>query len=49
VKPSFTVERVDPRDEPRIQKACENFKVVRFKRSGHAIQVVSGIGAVLRF
>lgn len=46
VKPAFMVERPEP--EFRIQKACTDFKVLRFRRSGNAIQVVSRMGAAGR-
>jgi hypothetical protein len=52
VRPAFMVERPEPEAEPRIQKACTDLKVVRFQRSGLAIQVVNRMGAagrLLRF
>ena len=49
VKPAFMVERPDPASEFRIQKACKDLNVVQFRRSGHAIQVVSRMGAAGRF
>ena len=45
VKPAFMAERVQPGTEPKIQKACADFKVVRFQRSGRAIKVMSSMGA----
>lgn len=45
VLPAFMVERVDADTERRIIKACKDLHVLRFHRSGHAIKVVSRMGA----
>lgn len=52
VKPALMVECPEPGGEPRIHTACIDMKVVRFQRSGRAIQVVNRTGAagrLLRF
>lgn len=42
VKPAFMVERVeDASAERKVDKACKDMQVLRFKRSGHAIRVVN--------
>lgn len=46
------VERPEQGAESRVQEACKDLKVVRFQRSGRAIQVVNRMGAagrLLRF
>ena len=46
------VERPEPEAESKIQRACEDLKVVRFHRSGHTIKVVNRMGVagrLLRF
>jgi len=48
VLPAFMVERVDADAERSISKACKDLHVLRFHRSGHAIKVVSRMGAAGR-
>lgn len=48
VKPAFMVERADTHVERKVDRACRDMQVMRFKRSGQAIKPVNSMAAAGR-